>query len=142
MKKIIFALVSLTSLNLFAGTANINNWQIDPGGYSCFRVSNTSNVSADVTVTLYKENGQAYTGAIEADSIISSLNEPFTLPAQNTAYFCVSRISGVELGYGVIEGKASSPNTGQVQLLASGHYVALTSSRFSYQISINGGLPF
>lgn len=143
MKKLLLTLSTLLSFNAFSGTAIINNWQVDPSGFSCFRVSNTSNVNADVKFTLYKGDGQEYTGALRATSLISSLNTPFVVPPKNTAYFCLETISGVEVGYGVIEGKASAPHTGEVKLVAHGQYAeVLSNTRFGYTIDINGGQPF
>jgi len=141
MKKILFGLACLVSTQVTAGTALINNWQIDSDGYTCIRLSNISAVDGELTVKLYTANGAEYTGPLHDAYLISSLSTPFTVPPQNTARFCVNKTGAFHVGYGTVESKVSSTNVGQVQFVGQALYHTYN-NRFSYSIPINQGNAF
>lgn len=141
MKKLL-SVLCLASSAAFAGTADIPNWQTSPYEYSCFRVSNTSNVDAEVTVKFYDQNGTLYSGPIIDKVFIAALNTPFVVPPQGTGRFCLNMTSSLNIGYGTIEAHAAAPSTGQVRMIAQGFYQVVASDRMSYAIQINNGMPF
>ncbi|MDW6004630.1 hypothetical protein [Vibrio mangrovi] len=144
MKKLIVSsILSCIALPAFAGTANIPAWYTDSIGRSCFTVSNTSAVPADVTVHLYNYNGEEYTANISDLHYMAALGEAYTLPALATSHFCTIPNSESALeGFGTIEAHTASGYQGQVKIVANGYYFRPNDGLFNVSIPINGGNPF
>ncbi|MCG7588167.1 hypothetical protein [Photobacterium sp. OFAV2-7] len=132
-----FILPSLAS----AGTAVIPTFEVWQGATSCYRISNISNVSTNVTVRFYGKNGESYTGPMSSLSYIETLGSPFTLNPQQTAKFCLDP-SSHNYGYGVIESSASG--AGQAYLVATGVYHSKHTdyTMTEHMIPVNNGMPF
>lgn len=141
-KIIISSILSCIALPAFAGTANITGWYADASpsvGHSCFTVSNTSGVPADVTVHLYNQNGEEYTEKLSSTIYITAVGETYTLPALATSRFCTPPTSQGGLGFGTIEAHAASGYQGQVKVVANGWY---HNNAVGFSIPVNNGQPF
>lgn len=129
------------STSVFAGTADIPNWQVDTAGYSCFRISNTSNVEAKINVHLYTQGGTEFFGGISDAIYISALGQEYSLPAMATSRFCVNK-GPVNVGFGSIEAKAADGYPGKARIVAHGIYHTFSAPYVSYTIPIHNGMPF
>ena len=141
MKKLIAAVVLYAFANpILAGEAVIPFWSKWPSETTCLSVSNISNSDVNFKVTLFDQSGSKYLGAIEFANNISALDQESTLPAKETAYFCLKTSSGGSYGFGQIVTSEVEGSVGKSFVLA--HSRQVLSTNHSSAVLINNGLPF
>ena len=141
MKK--YLLLSMfISVTASAGDAVIPYWSLYAAGNTCFSVSNLSSSPMTFKVTLFEQNGQKYTGAIQSNVGISALDTDTNLAGHNSAQFCLTRFSTNKFGYGLISTTTVDGAPNKAFAVARGWTVNHSSINHSSTISINNGLPF
>lgn len=142
MKKIKILLLSLFVLltsKAYANSVFISNWQTGFNTFSCFRISNISDVQGEVNVTFYTSNGTVHPGPLHDPYLISALGTPFVVPPKHTARFCLTSTT-TKIGYGRIDTSAVNIGDGKINFIAHGNFITPNSN--GYAIQINNGLPF
>ena len=142
MKKIIAALLfSVLSTNVFAGSgkAIVPHWYINGTYDQSFQIyiSNTTEHTLDVSITVYKDDGTTRT-ATEEGQITNG-----TLAAGKSGWFAIASASAQEFGYAVIEWSNQGTDEDLVGLTAHAASTRLnTTTNFAYSVPINNGQPF
>ncbi|AXQ97573.1 hypothetical protein [Pseudoalteromonas piscicida] len=139
MKKYLLLAIAAFSSSSFAGTAYIAEWRQHSHVHTCFNVSNTSNVDVGVTIKLYDQNGDIFTGTTTQSG---KLNSEFTLTGKSTIQLCVPASSNSNFGFGTITSRPINESDTGVFLVARGVISDVTSKNKWQTVTINGGNPF
>ncbi|GAB6041818.1 hypothetical protein [Endothiovibrio diazotrophicus] len=143
--------VASTALAGGSGSAILPSWLKGTGSWNCIiYVTNTSNSSVDVKITLYDESGYSYTEASEAGDNIATgwgfgtsdpVGTPVSLGPRQTGVVAISSGSNGG-GYGSIEWTSSSSEVApliaheQVQVQYNGTTLG------TYSVPVNALQPF
>ncbi|MBM4053443.1 MAG: hypothetical protein FJ264_01975 [Planctomycetes bacterium] len=134
-----------------SGKVIVPYWQKASNMKSVVSVSNISNSSVDVTISLFDENGNIYNESSESGTNLwvfwglssSPLDTPVALASHKTGQLIIDKVGSSKGGYAIVQWSSTSNEA--VALITTIQYYAYNSASDFGSIVIiplNNGMPF